>query len=369
MPDEEQRVWFEIFKEYGADIILGDHPHVVEPVQIEKTKEKTVFTAYCPGNFANIYRENQGDTSMLVDVYIDRESKTVIGGSVVPLYTQAMSDGNYRAIPIYEIMNDNELRKCLSTDDLERAKTAHGIITEVLFGKKMDISGVTERYFMDQNGFMRSRTPGLGLTEQQKQSTLYKALQKADTVCFIGDSVTEGTKNGGCPWYEPLTENLPDKQFYNVSKGGCTVSYMTEHVDKIPKADLYVVALGTNDVRYREEDTCAMTEQDYVKELGRLKKALQGMDKDVAIIFIAPWYSTDADPYCPLSYAEKTSLNEKYTEALETYCKQEKCGFINANPYIRKRLEQRPDKEYLLDHIHPNASKGVRMYTEAVLSQ
>ena len=98
-PDSEQKVWFDIFKENGADIILGDHPHVVEPAMIEEYNGKNVFTAYCPGNFANIYRDEQGDTSMLVDVYIDRDTKKVIGGSIVPLYTHASADGNFRAVP------------------------------------------------------------------------------------------------------------------------------------------------------------------------------------------------------------------------------------------------------------------------------
>ncbi|MBR6618194.1 MAG: CapA family protein, partial [Oscillospiraceae bacterium] len=119
-PDENQEMWFSLFKECGADIILGDHPHVVEPAVIEEVNGRKVFTAYCPGNFANIYRKQQGDTSMLVDVYIDRSTKKIIGGGIVPLYTQAPADGNYRALPIYEIMHNPALRSGLSTDDIER---------------------------------------------------------------------------------------------------------------------------------------------------------------------------------------------------------------------------------------------------------
>lgn len=150
-PDAEQEAWFEIFKENGADIILGDHSHSVQPAVIEEHDGRNVFTAYCPGNFANIYRENQGDTSMLVDVYIDRSTKEVIGGSIVPLYTQAPADGNFRALPIYEIQNNTELRKQLSTDDIARASNAHSIVTAVVFGYGMDISAVTERYYFDES--------------------------------------------------------------------------------------------------------------------------------------------------------------------------------------------------------------------------
>lgn len=286
--DDEQKVWFDIFKENGADIILGDHPHAVEPVAIEDVNGRDVFTAYCPGNFANIYREKQGDTSMLVEVYIDRSTKKVIGGAAVPLYTQSPIDGNFRALPIYDIVNDDALRRQLSTDDLARAAEANRIITDVLFEDEMDISSITERYYFDKNGFIRMRTEGMELTEQMKAGTLFTEIRKAASICFIGDSVTEGTKNGGCPWYEPILEHIPDKTVYNYSKGGCTASYMNDKLADIPKSDLYVIALGTNDVRYRDDKTCAMTADDFVLELDRLRQSLAEKSPSARFVFIAP---------------------------------------------------------------------------------
>ena len=368
-PDTEQEIWFDIFKDNGADIILGDHPHVVEPALIENYNGRKVFTAYCPGNFANIYRENQGDTSMLIDVYIDRNDKTVIGGSIVPLYTHARADGNFRAVPIYEIMNNSELRSQLSTDDLERAAGANRIITDVVFGHEMDITSVTERYYFNENGFIRSKTKGLKLTNEMKNGILYSEMKKAGSVCFIGDSVTEGTKNGGCPWYEPIEELFPDKQISNYSKGGCTVSYMLERTDDIPDAELYVIALGTNDVRYRDKSICAMTAEEYISETDELIDALSSKPSFSKVILIAPWYSTDGDPFCNLSYKEKTELNNEYSSALEEYCIDNSIGFINANETIQAELLTSPDRRYLLDHIHPNASTGVVMYSEAVLKE
>lgn len=154
---------------------------------------------------------------MLTDVYIDRDTKKVIGGSIVPLYTYAPSDGNFRAVPVYEIMNDTELRRQLTTDDIDRAANAHGITTRVVFGHEMDIASVT-------------------------------------------------------------------------------------------------------------------------------------------------------DPYCDLTFTEKTELNNEYSAELEKYCKEKSLMYINANENIRAALSVAPERKYLLDHIHPNASTGVIMYSEAVLS-
>ena len=366
---EEQKVWFDIFKENGADIILGDHPHVVEPAFLEEYNGRKVFTAYCPGNFANIYREDQGDTSMLIDVYIDRDSKQVIGGSVVPLYTHARADGNFRAVPIYEIMNNDELRSQLTTDDIELAANSNSIITDVVFGHDMDITSVTERYYFNENGFIRSKTTGLELTDEMKSGLLYSETDKVGSVCFVGDSVTEGTKNGGCPWYEPIEALFRNKTFLNYSKGGCTVSYMLDRTDEIPDAELYVIALGTNDVRYRDDRICAMTADDYVSKMNELVNALSAKPSFSKAILIAPWYSSDGDPFCELSFSEKTLLNDEYSSALEKYCKNNSIGFINANEELKAILRNSPDRKYLLDHIHPNSSKGVVMYSEIILKE
>ena len=190
---------------------------------------------------------------------------------------------------------------------------------------------------------------------------------KADSICFIGDSLTEGTKNGGCPWYEPLEEYLTDKTVTRYAKGGCTVSYMIDRVGEIPAAALYVIALGTNDVRYRNEATCAMTPEAFAQASDTLRTKLLEKAPDAQFVFIAPWYSTDGDPFCNLPYSDKTRLNASYSDALEAYCRKTGIGYINANGYISGILKKEPDRRYLLDHIHPNPSAGVLMYTEAVL--
>ena len=304
---------------------------------------------------------------MLIDVYIDRDNKQIIGGSIVPLYTHARADGNFRAVPIYEMMNNDKLRAQLTTDDLELAAKSNNIITNVVFGHEMDITSVTKRYYFNQDGFIRSKTTGIELTDEMKSGLLYSEIKRAKSVCFVGDSVTEGTKNGGCPWYEPIEELFPSVEFSNYSKGGCTVSYMLEKTDEIPDAELYVIALGTNDVRYRDKKTCAMTAEDYVTRMTELMNALSDKPSFSKVILIAPWYSTDGDAVSKLSFSKKTQLNDEYSLALKNYCKEHSVGFIDANGEIKAVLSKSPDRKFLLDHIHPNSTRGVIMYSEAVL--
>lgn len=49
---EEQRYWAEIFEENGADLVIGTHPHVIEPVEWFG-EEKDMLVYYSLGNFVN----------------------------------------------------------------------------------------------------------------------------------------------------------------------------------------------------------------------------------------------------------------------------------------------------------------------------
>lgn len=54
-PDKNQKKWTEIFLEHGVDLVLGTHPHVIEPVEWltnEETGEQ-MLVYYSIGNFVN----------------------------------------------------------------------------------------------------------------------------------------------------------------------------------------------------------------------------------------------------------------------------------------------------------------------------
>ena len=367
--DEEQRTWFKIFKDNGADIILGDHSHTVQPAKIEKHNNKNVFEAYSPGNFANVYRDNQGDISALIEVYIDRDNKEIIGGGVVPLYTQAQMNSNFRALPTYEIEYNNKLQSDLSTDDLAKAETANQTVTKVMFGSEMNISTATRSYLFDEKGFIRTKNQNLRMTEAHRKGLLWKAISGADSICFLGDSITEGTKNGGAPWYEPIEKYMEDKTVSNFSKGSCAVSYLTENADKIPSSDLYVIAIGTNDIRYRDKSICAMDSKEYISRISNLRELIKNKNKNAKFVWIAPWYSESGDKNCKLNDSEKLKMNDEYSLALQGYAKSSGDIYISVNSELKNFFSVNPCNEYLLDSIHPNSGKGIILYSDLVLSK
>ena len=211
----------------------------------------------------------------------------------------------------------------------------------------------------------------LQITDEMKKSRIYRLLQTAETVCFVGDSLTEGTINGGVPWYEPIRSSIRGK-IVNISQGGATtkllLAYFLSAIVRA-EADLVVVAAGANDILFRDPMFCAMTAADYIQSLQKLRDAVCERCPDAKFVFIAPWIATDGDagiiggvvpPNTDKAYVD-------YTAALQTWCEDAGDVFIDANGYIVRRFALSSPEDYLIDFIHPNAGIGVRLYAEAVL--
>ena len=219
---------------------------------------------------------------------------------------------------------------------------------------------------------MGQATLSLDMTEAMRDSRIYRLLQDAETVCFVGDSLTEGTMNGGVPWYEPMRPWIRGKIF-NISQGGVTAKSLTAYF--LPsivntEAALFIVATGANDILFRDPLFCAMTAADYIHNLKKLRDAVCTRLPDAKFVFIAPWLATDGD--ASLIGGEKPpntdELYRDYSAALEAWCNDTGDGFIDANGYIARHFASSSPETYLVDFIHPNAGIGVKLYAEAVLA-
>ena len=211
------------------------------------------------------------------------------------------------------------------------------------------------------------------ITEEMKTSPAYQLLQNAKTVCFVGDSLTEGTINGGIPWYFPIHNSIQGKIF-NVSQGGATTTvllaiFLKEIIRS--EAELYVFAAGANDILFRDPEFCAVTAGEYIENLQKIRNAIIERRSDAKFIFIAPWIAMDGDASIigGMKPSDTDAAYISYTAALKAWCEKTGDIFINANEYISKHFETHSQYEYLIDFIHPNSHIGVELYAEAVLTQ
>jgi len=94
----------------GVDIILGNHPHVIEPmkkmdVTTNDGEQKVCFVIYCLGNFMSDQRVEERITSAIVNIPITKkeDGKIEIGDVTnIPIYTQ----NNYNGISNHFIIRD-----------------------------------------------------------------------------------------------------------------------------------------------------------------------------------------------------------------------------------------------------------------------
>ena len=358
--------WNAFFAELGADIILGDHAHAVQP--IEYIGDTLVVN--CPGNFANSYIAKNGDATAIVEIYISRDTKKVLGSGVIPMYTQEVENNYFRALPIYSIVNDEALYDEISNLDIERIRQVHELVTEVMVGEAVALEDIQPRYYFMDGQYLRERRVLLKSAHDYTDSKLYQLIDGVDSVTFIGDSITEGTKNDGHPWYEPMMEDFEGKKVVNVSKGGYTVKkLMNEFSQNIldSHTELYVVAIGCNDVRYRNKKTCAMTAEAYVRSMDEMVSLILRSNPDAKIVLLPPWMTLDNDRYSNLSHADKNAMTDEYGAALAAYAAENGYTYINPNAYLRTFFAGAGRTLYTDDGIHPNDGWGLELYSMAVL--
>lgn len=361
-----QKKWNETFIKLGADIVLGDHVHTVQPIEYVNG----ALIVNCPGNFANSYIAHNGDATALVEIYIDKDQKKVIGTSVVPMYTWEESKGYFTALPIYKAMTDKAVFDDLKACEKERIKAVHEHITNVMISRGLTVEDLQDRYYYIDGQYHENKTVLLESFDRYEHKEIYGKIRAVDTVGFIGDSITEGTRNDFHPWYEMLMEHFRDKKVVNISRGGYTTTrILKEFRDDIIRsnAGLYFIALGTNDVRYRNGRNCAMTPEEYVVNIDKLVELARQGDPNAQFVLLPPWTTLENDRVSKLAHGEKLEMIDAYAEALEKYCQEHGHHYCDPNGYLREFYSRVNTAVYTKDGIHPTKVRGIDLYCKAVM--
>jgi lysophospholipase L1-like esterase len=205
--------------------------------------------------------------------------------------------------------------------------------------------------------------------EPLKSKQLYQLLSRAGSVTFVGDSLTEGTTNGGYGWYEPLVAAFPHLVVHKRAWGSQTSRMLLDRKEEIldVPADVYVVAIGTNDVRYRKPGVSAMTAEEYVSNLDRLVQEITARQPAAKFVFIGAWTTDRYDPLSVLDEKARMQMLAEYRNALQSYAVRHQHLYIDPNLGIDDVLHREYPRTYLNDHIHPNAGAGIRLYSSKVL--
>ncbi|MBN2724738.1 MAG: CapA family protein, partial [Deltaproteobacteria bacterium] len=132
----------------GADIIIGSHPHFVQPFRVQNVKTgnnstKKVVTAWSMGNFISGMRAQYADTGMILYIDIRKNLKTgkVSIGKLSWVPTWVDRDGEvggkreYRVIPVGRFLFDSELFSTLKPTSQVRLKQ--------VWQESLEVPGIT----------------------------------------------------------------------------------------------------------------------------------------------------------------------------------------------------------------------------------
>lgn len=74
-PSDEQESWAKVFAEEGVDLVVGDHPHVIEPVEVlTRPDGKGMLCYWSVGNFVSNQNDNQNLVGGLAEVTLERDA-------------------------------------------------------------------------------------------------------------------------------------------------------------------------------------------------------------------------------------------------------------------------------------------------------
>ena len=369
--DKFQQTWNEIFIREGADIIFGCHSHAVQPIEFvsieQNGSKKQAIIVNSPGNFVNSYVEHNGDATSIVKIFIDPDMKSVLGAGIIPMWTHAVMGGMHQALPIYDILFNPSLRDRISLYEMDRVKEVQSIVTRVMIGADLSLDQAQEIYYLLPEGYHRHPVRGIDLERVLPNNQAHGLIKKSQRILFVGDSITEGSKNGGYGWYEPIATGLSTSTILKAAWGGATSKILVEKADQISAfmADLYVIAIGTNDIRYRDDRKCAMTPEEYVQNLDQLTRSILQKRPNAKFIFVAPWPSLPGDPFSKVSNHDKQGMFSEYTKSLKSFCDQKGFLFVDPTPYLAAAIDRKPINFFLIDHIHPNAAEGLFLYSHS----
>lgn len=143
-PSENQKEIVNFLIQNGADIIIGSHPHVLQPMEMRKAyvdgKEKDVFVIYSMGNFISAQRDRYQDSSIILSLSItkDFEQKNIKLHQIeyTPIWVDlSRVNGlyNFRVLPVkkYIELYEKNMDPLLTQKDLSKLKTSYSDTTQL----------------------------------------------------------------------------------------------------------------------------------------------------------------------------------------------------------------------------------------------
>lgn len=224
----------------------------------------------------------------------------------------------------------------------------------------------------DQEGSLSALSPNIFSSKnphQLLQQLLEKQSLKKGRICWIGDSITEqGIAGHGndIGFTTIIEEQYPDIDYTYSAVGGHTTEDVLSRLDLTLSfdADLYIVAIGINDVR---KSTGANSFDQYLTNIIKIVDSIKRTGAEVAVLSIFPSFWSDQNSV--LSYNETQATIDLWNSGLKMISEFKGFIYVDATTVIRQKVNYRNLSSLVSDGVHPNYNEveGKRLYANAIL--
>ncbi|NLY76661.1 MAG: CapA family protein [Tissierellia bacterium] len=143
-PNEYQVELARKMVEWGANIILGSHPHVIQKSQIIEYEGKNNFVIYSLGNFLSNQRKSTmgnryTEDGIMVKIQVEKDFNsgqvTIKDIEYIPTWVRKYEQNNkikYEIIPIEDFLNNDELLMNLNSGERTRIDESYKSTMEIM---------------------------------------------------------------------------------------------------------------------------------------------------------------------------------------------------------------------------------------------
>ncbi len=159
LPAEEQRALAKRLIDYGVDLIIGTHPHVVQPAEIIKTGNSGGLVLYSLGNFISNQRWRYSDAGLVVYLRITKnhalnETAVQIQEAVPTWVHKYLENGRwkFKILPAEETLSAAALSEEASdaggaSPEEDKPSRAENIFSPQDYKRLLEVPGETKEIF------------------------------------------------------------------------------------------------------------------------------------------------------------------------------------------------------------------------------
>ncbi len=140
-PNDDAEQQAEAMLKMGADLVLGSHPHVMQPIRrVSVTRDDGTkyegIVAFSMGNFISNQTGDYKDSGMIFNATLHKDpdtgAVTIAEASYVPTWVYIGGNAGYEVLPVGKVLDDDSLLSELSSSARKRIKEVWKQTTELV---------------------------------------------------------------------------------------------------------------------------------------------------------------------------------------------------------------------------------------------